>query len=316
MQVENFGKNIRFDPRQVFTPETEAEVLAILDQCHGQQIRVAGRLHSWSEAVVTSGVLLDLRRLNSVHVERRQEGIWATIGAGCQIKKALADLEQQADATLPAIGLITEQAIAGAFSTGTHGSGRQCLSHFVSELRIAVYDAESGQATIRIVTDGPGLDAARCSLGCLGVILSVGLWCRAQYRIEEHFRRYTRLEDVLAAEPNQPLQQFYLFPWSWSYFVQHRRESERPGSRLAWLYRISIHVSRNSGRLPVRGTVKVSFGIAGSTKFCSRIDGPRAIALFKEAKHEPRSSLCKGTQTPPRDGLVGSAAFAVLSGSM
>lgn len=251
MVIENFGKNVCFEPKFVLMPRTENEVLQFLDQHRGQHIRVAGRLHSWSEAVVTDEVLLDLRYLNSVEIEQRPNGIWASIGAGCQIKKALADLEHGANATLPAVGLITEQAIAGAISTGTHGSGRQCLSHFIAEIRVAVYDPDSGKAVIRTITEGPQLQAARCSLGCLGVILSVGLWCRPQYRVEEHFRRYTKLDEVLAAETSYPLQQFYLVPWSWTFFVQHRCETDSPRSHLAWLYRvycfitfdISIHVA-------------------------------------------------------------------------
>ncbi|MEE1544826.1 MAG: D-arabinono-1,4-lactone oxidase, partial [Alphaproteobacteria bacterium] len=35
-----------------------------------------------------------------------------------------------------------------------------------------------------------------------------------------------------------PLQQFYLVPWRWSYFIQHRREHDQPRSRLARLYRL------------------------------------------------------------------------------
>lgn len=238
MQIENFGRNVSFNPNEFLTPESEDEVLEILNQHRGKQIRVAGRLHSWSPVVATDEVLIDLRQLNSVDVERRPDGIWATIGGGCQIKKALADLEIAAGATLPAVGLITEQAIAGAISTGTHGSGRQCLSHFVSEIRVAIYDPVTGNACIRTIIEGRELQAAQCSLGCLGVILSVGLWCRPQYHVEEYFRRYSRLEDVLAAEDEYPLQQFYLVPWSWDYFVQHRREASSPRSRTAWLYRI------------------------------------------------------------------------------
>jgi hypothetical protein len=45
------------------------------------------------------------------------------------------------------------------------------------------------------------------------------------------------LEEVLAAEAEAPLQQFYLVPWQWKFMGQHRRETERPQSWLAGLYR-------------------------------------------------------------------------------
>jgi hypothetical protein len=81
------------------------------------------------------------------------------------------------------------------------------------------------------------LRAARCSLGCLGIILSVQMPVRPQYFVEEHLREYQTFEEVLAAEEQFPLQQFYLIPWRWTYLAQHRREVPGPRSVLAPLYR-------------------------------------------------------------------------------
>ena len=156
----------------------------------------------------------------------------------CQIKRVLAELERQANCTLPTLGLITEQTIGGAIATGTHGSGRQSMSHYVEEVRLATYDKQTGVPMIKTITDGDELRAARCSLGCLGVILSVGLRVRPQYTIEEHFRGYAELEAVLAAEEDFPLQQFYLLPWAWRYLAQLRREVPAPPNRFAPLYRV------------------------------------------------------------------------------
>lgn len=248
MVIHNFGRNVSFTPQFHLMPRTETEVLQFLAEHRGKRIRVAGRLHSWSEAARSDEVFLDLRHLNQVRTERRdKDRVWAVVDAGCQIKKLLADLERQANVTLPSVGLITEQTIAGAISTGTHGSGRYCLSHYMSEIRIAASDSTSGQPVIRTISDGPELDAARCSLGCLGVILSVGFWCRPQYLVEEHFARYTELDDVLAAEEQYPIQQFYLVPWSWTYFAQHRREVQTSRSRLAWLYRLWCFLNLDLG---------------------------------------------------------------------
>ena len=112
------------------------------------------------------------------------------------------------------------------------------MSHYVEEVRLARYDDSTGQAIIEEISAGEQLRAARCSLGSLGIILSVKLRCRAQYNVQEHFTESRRLADVLDAESSFPLQQFYLIPWRWSYFIQHRREVDRPRSRLARLYRL------------------------------------------------------------------------------
>ena len=237
MQRKNFGRNQVLQPSAAYTPTDEQEVLQILDRHRGQRIRAVGRLHSWSEAVLGDGVLLDLRRLNNVRLRPDGDQLVATVGAGCQIKRLLKELDRDG-ATLHSLGLITAQTIAGAISTGTHGSGRNSMSHYVVGVRLAHYDAYSGQATIEELSAGEPLQAARCSLGSLGIILAVKIRCRAQYHVQEHFTESRRLSDVLDAEASFPLQQFYLVPWRWSYFIQHRREHDQPRSRLARLYRL------------------------------------------------------------------------------
>jgi FAD binding domain/D-arabinono-1,4-lactone oxidase len=226
---------VQIDSESYFRPKTEAEVLAILNQVKGRSIRCMGRLHSWSQVLDSPDVLLDLSHLDSV---RPNSGIAMSVdvGAGCQIKRLLSELEGKTQWTLPSVGFITEQTIAGAISTGTHGSGRHSLSHYVIGVRVARYDSHSGMAVIVDITDGDELRAARCSLGCLGVILSVTMQCRPKYLVEEHFREYEKLDDVLSAEQEYPLQQFYLVPWRWSFVAQHRRESVAASSQAIWLY--------------------------------------------------------------------------------
>ncbi len=237
MHRKNFGRNRVLQPSAAYTPVDEQEVLGILDRHRGQSIRAVGRLHSWSEAVLGDGVQLDLRRLNNVLLEPDGDQFVATVGAGCQIKRLLKELNR-GGATLHSLGLITVQTIAGAISTGTHGSGRNSMSHYVEGVRLARYDDSSGQAIIEELNAGESLQAARCSLGSLGIILAVKIRCREQYNVQEHFTESYQLSDVLDAEAPFPLQQFYLLPWRWSYFIQHRREDDRPRSRLARLYRL------------------------------------------------------------------------------
>ena len=237
VQRRNFGRNQVLKPSAFYTPADEQEILQILDRHRGQRIRAVGRLHSWSDAVLSDDVLLDLRRLNAVQLHSEGDQLVAEVGAGCQIKRLLKELNRH-DATLQSLGLITEQTIAGAISTGTHGSGRHSMSHYVEGVRLARYDASTGKVVIDELSAGEPLQAARCSLGSLGIILSVRIHCREQYNVKEHFTETRRLSHVLDAEASFPLQQFYLIPWRWSYFIQHRREDDQPRSRLARLYRI------------------------------------------------------------------------------
>jgi len=74
--------------------------------------------------------------------------------------------------------------------------------------------------------------------------------CREMYCIEEHFREYPALPEVLRAEAQFPLQQFYFVPWRWTYIAQHRRETDASNSLLFLPYHyyrflvfdVSMHV--------------------------------------------------------------------------
>jgi FAD/FMN-containing dehydrogenase len=150
----------------------------------------------------------------------------------------LAELNRQGW-TLPSLGLITRQTIAGATSTGTHGSGKTCLSQFILALRIAACPDGQGTARMIDVTDGPDLAAARCGLGCLGVIVQVTLPIVPQYLVQHRYAFCGSIDDAMALEARTPLQQFFLVPHSWRIVVEERSACD-PAVRPRWatLYRL------------------------------------------------------------------------------
>lgn len=274
--IENFGRNIRFQPLERHLPKTEEDVLAILRANSGRRIRAIGRLHSWSEAPKTEEVLIDLRHLDDVQIEQRDGQNHVTVGAGCQIKRAIADLDA-AGLALPSQGLITEQSVAGAISTGTHGSGKHSLSHYAVEITVAIYDSQTGEPTIKKICEGPELQAARCSLGCMGIILSVTLPCQPQYNVEEHFRFYSSLEQVLEAESDYPIQQFLLLPHSWTFMAQHRRVADTGRSLRSYIFRVYWFLGIDLGLHLVLLTLTQVLGSRSLIRFFYRRIVPLAI---------------------------------------
>lgn len=256
--VRNFGGNVEFRPQQIIAPASESEVLKLLSQ-HPRRIRVVGSRHAWSPLIQTDDVLLDLRRLSDVHVVSSADGtVQVKAQAGCPIWKVLEALNDHG-LTLPAVGLITAQTVAGAISTGTHGSGRSSISHYVQQLRLACYD-ESGEVP-RIVTisSGDELQAARCALGCMGIILEVTFATVPQYHVQEELAPVNSLEQALESEAEWPLQQLYLIPHEWRYYVQRRRQT-KPGNRFsADLYRMYWFVVMDCGlHLLVLGSLQLA----------------------------------------------------------
>jgi FAD/FMN-containing dehydrogenase len=245
--IWNFGRNVRLEPRLRYEPHDDEDVLRILRDHRGGHIRCVGALHSWSRIIEGDDVVIDMRRFDSVGIvtkgrgpDHQYEGAQVRLGGGCTVKRAL-DLLAAEGLTLPTIGAITAQTIAGAISTGTHGSGQQSLSHFVEEVRLAGYIPDSEEPVILRLRGGDELRAARCALGGLGVILDVVLRAVGSYAVEEHLEKLERFDDLKGERAKWPLLQFALLPWAWTYLVYRRRKTAAKGKRLsnlllrAWL---------------------------------------------------------------------------------
>jgi len=237
--VHNFGKNVSFTPATYAEPENEEALLRLLKQHTGQPIRAVASRHAWSDGIQTEGLLLSVKHLDHVKVSSDHQSV--RVGAGCQIKHLLQQLKLLG-LTLPSVGLIDEQTVAGATATGTHGSGKNSLSQYVRRVWLAHYDPNTCEPTIAEIDGGTELQAARCSIGLLGVVVELELETRPVYHVQENIKRHDSLASVLAAEKDFPLQQFFLMPWSWHLYAQHRVETEQPRSRLAGLYRVYWHL--------------------------------------------------------------------------
>lgn len=226
MKITNFGGNISFIPKYSYTPQTEVEVISILNKHKKNRIRTIGSLHSWNDIVVSNDVIINLKNLHDVRIIKNGNGeVWVEVEGGCTLEELIDKIRLQTAYVLPTIGAITKQTIAGVISTATHGSGNHSISHFIEEMRIAAYDQKTKEAKIyHLKKNDPQLKAARCGLGCMGIILSVRFLLIPSFWVEETSNYYKDLADILEKEKNYPLQQFILLPYLWKYFVYQRKE--------------------------------------------------------------------------------------------
>lgn len=230
-QITNWAGNIEpFTPRVCYEPDNDAEVLAILKNHGSGHIRVVGSRHSMNDIARTDDVSIDMKRFANLSVDPKtgpRDGAERTVTAGAGITlEALQNELDKVGATLPARGTIKLQTVAGAISTGTHGSGKSSLSHHVTEVRVAAYD-QSGEPKVFVFSQGDELQAARTALGAMGVILDVKIRAPRRYFIEQSLDRAESLKDVLKRKQEYPMQLFIRLPYDWNYYVSRRRESLR-----------------------------------------------------------------------------------------
>jgi L-gulono-1,4-lactone dehydrogenase len=160
----NWVGNVRATPRIGVTPGSIAELRAVVLEAarRGERVRVAGAGHSFAPLCATNGTLLDLCHLVGVERVDATTGE-AIIRAGTRI----ADLGEPLLAQRRALanqGDIDRQAIAGAISTGTHGTGRKHGS-FSAAVRALELMRPDGELVTIDTTELERLRAASLSLG-------------------------------------------------------------------------------------------------------------------------------------------------------
>ena len=224
-QRVNFGGNQRWYAR-VLRPTSEAELLDILARHGGSTVKALGSGHSWSSIGADSDIAIDMSAFAAVEAVTADASI-VRVGAGCRLQDLLDRLHAMSDRTLPTLGAIKKQTISGAIATGTHGSGRPSLSHFVVRLRAAVFDPDTGAPMIREFVEGPELLAARCGLGCLGIVVSVDLPTVPKYLVADTTRKCSSLADARALFADNPLTNFLWSPYTWTVLAFERRVAEQ-----------------------------------------------------------------------------------------
>ncbi|MFT5432980.1 MAG: FAD/FMN-containing dehydrogenase [Myxococcota bacterium] len=148
-----------------------------------ERLRVVGAGHSWSDAVLTDGHLMSLDGLAEI-VETDAERGMARVQGGARLKDML-EAFAAAGLAFENLGSIAEQSIAGAISTGTHGSSRRYgnLATQVTALRFV--DGRGQVHAWSAETHSDAFRTAVLSLGCLGVITEVTLRCRPAFDLHE-----------------------------------------------------------------------------------------------------------------------------------
>jgi FAD-linked oxidoreductase len=171
----NWSRAVTSSPVRVVTPTDIGQLSGIVADAadRRQTVKPVGAGHSFSSIAATDGIQLRLHALAGL---RRVDPVThlVTVGGGT----GLADLNvllAGRGLALPNLGDIDKQTIAGAISTGTHGSGNR-LGGLATQVRGLTLVTGNG-SVVRCSTEENAdlLAAASVGLGALGVIAEVTL---------------------------------------------------------------------------------------------------------------------------------------------
>lgn len=173
----NWAGDQRCTPSGIVLPATVEEISTLVSQAaeEGGTVKAIGAGHSFTDIGLTDGVQLRLDNLTGLHAVDRAAGR-VTLAGGTRLHQIPALLAPYGLA-LTNMGDIDRQSIAGAISTGTHGTG---LGFGGISTQVTALTLVTGTgAVVHCSADENAelFSAARVGLGALGIIVAVTLQC-------------------------------------------------------------------------------------------------------------------------------------------
>jgi L-gulono-1,4-lactone dehydrogenase len=218
-------------PAEVLRPKSRDELAEAVGRAAeaGRTVSVAGSGHSFTETALSDGTMLHIEALSGVLDADRSSGL-VRVAAGT----ILADLNEELHAlglAMENLGDIDTQTLAGAISTGTHGTGARLRNISAQVEAIELVLADGSVRELSAAGESRLLRAARVGVGALGAISAVTLRCVPAFTLHRVDTSRPR-EEVLAtfqerADANDHYELF-TFPYADSALVLERNRTERP----------------------------------------------------------------------------------------
>lgn len=213
MEWRNWSGSVVAAPSAIERPRTEAELQGLV--AGGAKVRVVGTGHSFMPLCATDGLLLSLSELEGeIEIAGDGQSVW--VPAGMPIGRLTAALWALGHSLINQ-GDIDKQAIAGAVSTATHGTGRTLgsLATAVEGFRLVLADGSVVECDR--AREPELFEAARVSLGMLGVVVRIRMRVLPAYRLKETLWRRPAAAAVAEwdqlADAHRHLE-FFQFPYA------------------------------------------------------------------------------------------------------
>ena len=229
----NWAGTATATPVRWVQPRNEAEISAAVKDAAaaGLQVRALGSGHSFTAAAATGGLALDLSLWSGITAADTRTGL-VTVRSGTTLRALNAALAELGLA-MANLGDIDAQTIAGALSTGTHGTGARLGGLATQAEALDLVLADGSQVTCSASTRPELFAAARVGLGALGVVTVVTLRCVPSFTLAADERpmpveQVIEQFDALAADNDHF--EFYWFPYGRQALVKRNNRLPAAGA--------------------------------------------------------------------------------------
>ncbi len=180
-QTTNWAGNITF-AGTVHYPQSMAEVQSLV--AGAGSVHALGTGHSFTEVADTDGLLINLSAMpHQCHVETDGSGqVGATVSAGMTFAEVAPQLEA-AGYALHNMGSLPHISVAGACSTGTHGSGDRapCMAAAVRAVQMVTASCD----VLTLDRSDPDFAGLLPGLGVHGIITSLTFDVEPSYAVAQ-----------------------------------------------------------------------------------------------------------------------------------
>ncbi|MFC4942611.1 D-arabinono-1,4-lactone oxidase [Pseudonocardia sp. GCM10023141] len=183
MTWHNWAGNQRTDPKRTVVARTVEDVVAAVSaaQRDGSKVKALGSGHSFTAIGVPEDVAVVVPG-DPAHLRVDPATNLVTVPAGLRLRELNALLWARG-LSMPNLGDIDAQTIAGAISTGTHGTGAG-LTGIAGQVRgLEMVLADGRVLTCSPTENADVFAAARVGLGALGVLVGVTLQTEPAFRL-------------------------------------------------------------------------------------------------------------------------------------
>jgi FAD-linked oxidoreductase len=183
-------------PEEVYAPRDVEDVVTAVRAARerGTTVKMAGTGHSFTGIAAPEHTLLLPGELTGI-LQVDREAMTVTARAGTPLH-VLNDELDRLGLSMHNMGDIAEQTVAGAVSTGTHGSGGRVAS-LAAQLAGFEVVTGTGEVLRASATENADLfDVGRVGLGALGVLTSVTFHVEPQFVLRAHERPVTWDEGI------------------------------------------------------------------------------------------------------------------------
>ncbi|TQK51383.1 FAD-linked oxidoreductase [Streptomyces sp. SLBN-118] len=229
----NWAGNVTARPVREISPASTEELAEAVRKAaeDGLKVKAVGTGHSFTAAAATDGVLIRPELLTGIR-EIDRAAMTVTVEAGTPLKRLNAALAREG-LSLTNMGDIMDQTVAGAASTGTHGTGRDSASIAAQIKALELVTADSSVLTCSEKENPDVFAAARIGLGALGVVTAITFAVEPVFLLTAReepmaFDKVTAEFDELFAE-NEHFE-FYWFPHTGNCNTKRNNRSAGPAA--------------------------------------------------------------------------------------